>query len=63
MFPNVVHSFCVFHQLKNVSLKYLDEFGSIENIPSNEVELYEVTTDLILAETAIDSTIYYQKIL
>ncbi len=63
MFPNVVHSFCVFHQLKNVSLKYLDEFGSIENIPSNEVELYEATTDLILAETAIDSTIYYQRIL
>ncbi|CAG0994624.1 hypothetical protein METP3_02869 [Methanosarcinales archaeon] len=50
-------------ELKNVSLKYLDEFGSVENIPSNEVELYEATTDLILAETAIDSTIYYQKIL
>ncbi len=63
IFPNVVHSFCVFHQLKNVSLKYLDEFGSIEKIPANEVKLYEATTDLILAQTAIESTVYYQKIL
>ncbi len=63
IFPNVVHSFCVFHQLKNVTLKYLDEFGGIEKIPAHEVKLYEATTDLILAETVIDSTIYYQKIL
>jgi transposase-like protein len=63
IFPNVVHSFCVFHQLKNVSLKYLDEFGSIENIPVDEVELYEATTDLILADNAIESTICYQRIL
>jgi hypothetical protein len=63
IFPNVVHSFCVFHQLKNVALKYLDEFGSIEKIPAKEVKLYEATTDLILAETAIESTIYYQRIL
>lgn len=63
IFPNVVHSFCVFHQLKNVSLKYLDEFGSFENIPAHEVKLYEATTDLILAETVIDSTINYNKII
>lgn len=63
IFPNVIHSFCVFHQLKNVALKYLDEFGSIEKIPVHEVKLYEATTDLILAETVIDSTIYYHKIL
>jgi hypothetical protein len=63
IFPNVVHSFCVFHQLKNVALRYLDEFGSIEKIPANEVKLYEATTDLILAQTAIESTVYYQKIL
>ncbi len=49
--------------MKNVTLKYLDEFGSIEKIPAHEVKLYEATTDLILAETVIDSTIYYQKIL
>lgn len=63
IFPKVAHSFCVFHQLKNVALKYLDEFESIEKIPAHEVKLYEATTDLILAETVIDSTIYYQKIL
>ncbi len=63
IFPNVVHSFCVFHQLKNVTLKYLDEFESVENIPAHEVKLYEATTDLILAETVIDSTIYYNKII
>jgi hypothetical protein len=33
IFPNVVHSFCVFHQLKNVTLKYLDEFP-MKNISS-----------------------------
>ena len=63
IFPNVVHSFCVFHQLKNVTLKYLDEFGCIEKIPDDEVKLYEATTDLILAETVIESTINYNKII
>ncbi len=63
IFPNVVHSFCVFHQLKNVTLKYLDEFESIEEIPADEVKLYETATDLILAETVIDSTINYNKII
>ncbi len=63
IFPNVAHSFCVFHQLKNVTKKYLDEFGDIEKIPSQEVDLYETAMDLILAENAIYSTIYYQKIL
>jgi len=38
------------HQLKNVTLKYLDEFDCIEKIPDHEVKLYEATTDLILAE-------------
>ncbi len=63
IFPNVVHSFCVFHQLKNVTLKYLDEFDCIEKIPDHEVKLYEATTDLILSETVIESTINYKKII
>ena len=29
VFPEVVHSFCVFHQLKNVSNNYSDEFKSV----------------------------------
>jgi len=63
IFPNLVHSFCVFHQLENVTRKYLDEFGSIEKIPAEEIELYETSKDLIVAETAIESSVYYQKIL
>jgi len=35
IFPNVAHSFCVFHQLKNLTEKYLDVFGdTIENTTS-----------------------------
>jgi len=63
VFPDVVHSFCVLHQLKNLSKKYLDEFGSIENIPSNDLELYELTQKLVLAETSIHSSIFYQGIM
>src|SRR5664280_2304766 len=36
VFPEVAHSFCVFHQLKNVSKRYNDEFKSKENIPDND---------------------------
>jgi len=32
IFPEVAHSFCVFHQLKNVSKRYSDEFKSKENM-------------------------------
>ncbi len=51
------------HQLKNLTKKYLDEFGSIENVPSNDLELYELTQELILAETSIHLSISYQGIL
>lgn len=61
--PNVLHSFCVFHQLNNVAKKYLDEFGSIENIPLHEVELYDLTNNLIVAETVIESTLCYRNIM
>lgn len=63
IFPNVSHSFCVFHQLKNVTKKYLDEFKYIDKIPLDELKLYGLAKDLIVAETVIESTIYYQKIL
>ena len=62
VFPNAIHSFCVLHQLKNLTKKYLDEFGSIENIPSNDLKLYKLAQKLILAETAIHSSISYQGI-
>ena len=49
----------VFHQLQNVTQKYLDEFGSMEKIPLHEIELYKLANDLILAESVIESTLCY----
>ncbi|MCD4845060.1 MAG: transposase [Methanosarcinales archaeon] len=63
IFPNVAHSFCVFHQLQNVTTKYLDEFKDINEIPSGELELYGLAKNLILAGTVIESAICYQNIL
>ena len=39
------------HQLKNVTHKYLDEFGGIGIIPSYELKLCELIKDLTLAAT------------
>ena len=39
VFPEVSHSFCVYHQLKNVSKKYSEEFKPGDEIPI-EVKLY-----------------------
>ncbi|MEA1999748.1 MAG: transposase [Euryarchaeota archaeon] len=63
VFPNVAHSFCVFHQLKNLTEKYLDVFGDIEKIPLLERELYELAKKLIFAETSIESSVYYHEVL
>jgi hypothetical protein len=63
VFPKVSHSFCVFHQLQNVTQKYLDEFGSIEKIPLHEIKLYKIANNLILAESVIESTQHYQMII
>lgn len=60
--PNVIHAFCVFHQLKTVTRKYLDEFKKIENIPEYEDEIYELSKKLIMSENVIESTIFLQKI-
>lgn len=63
IFPNIAHSFCVFHQLENVTKKYLDEFKDINEIPSDELKLYGLAKNLILAGTVIESAICYQNIL
>ena len=60
--PNAVHSFCVFHQLKNVTKKYLDEFKEIDLIPDLDKEIYELSQELIMSDNAIQSTILLQKI-
>jgi hypothetical protein len=54
--PDVVHSFCVFHQLKNVSRKYLDQFKTIEKIPEDEKIIYELSKRMIMSESVIEST-------
>ena len=56
VFPNVTHGFCVFHQLKKVTRKYLDEFKKMDNIPKNETIIYELAQALITAENVIEST-------
>ena len=47
VFPKIVHGFCIFHQLKNVTKRYCDEFKSIENIPDEEKIVYNEICQLI----------------
>jgi transposase-like protein len=63
VFPEVIHSFCVFHQLKNVSKKYSDEFGSVKDIPDNDKLVYNEICQLIQSDTVINSVVYFQNIL
>ena len=62
VFPEVVHSFCVFHQLKNVSKRYSDEFESIANIPYNDKLVYNEICQLIQSDTIIYSVVCFQNI-
>ena len=62
VFPEVVHSFCVFHQLKNVSKRYSDEFESIANIPDNDKLVYNEICQLIQSDTIIYSVVCFQNI-
>ena len=62
VFPEVAHSFCVFHQLKNVSKRYSDEFNSIKNIPSNDELVYNEICQLIRSDTVISAVVCFQKI-
>ena len=54
--PNATHAFCVFHQLKNLTEIYLDQFKGLDNIPYNDKQLYEKGKGLILADDCISST-------
>ena len=62
VFPEVVHSFCVFHQLKNVSKRYSDEFESVANIPDNDKLVYNEICQLIQSDTIIYSVVCFQNI-
>ena len=61
-FPEVIHSFCVFHQLKNVSKRYSDEFESVANIPDNDKLVYNEICQLIQSDTIIYSVVCFQNI-
>lgn len=63
VFPKAAHSFCVFHQMENVAKKFRDEFKHKEDIPLQDLEIYETANELIVAENAIESTILYRKII
>ena len=58
----MAHSFCVFHQLKNVSKRYSDEFNSIKNIPGNDELVYNEICQLIQSDTVINSVVCFQNI-
>lgn len=60
--PNTIHSFCVFHQLKNITKKFLDHYKTIEDIPKKEVEIYELSKMLVISETVIESTCILNEI-
>lgn len=62
VFPEVVHGFCIFHQLKNVIKRYSDEFKRIENIPDDEKVVYDEICQLIRSDTVIDAVIHYRNI-
>jgi hypothetical protein len=62
VFPEVAHSFCVFHQLKNVSKRYYEEFNSIEDIPDNDRTVYNEIGQLIHSDTVISAVACIQKI-
>ena len=63
VFPEVVHSFCVFHQLKNVSKNFSDEFKSVKKIPDDDTLVYDEICDLIRYDTVINLFVCYQNIL
>ncbi len=63
VFPEVVHSFCVFHQLKSVNKRYSDDFGSIKSIPDNDKLVYNEICQLIQSDTVINSVVCFQNIL
>jgi len=63
VFPEVIHSFCVFHQLKNVRRRYYDEFESVKNIPDNDKLVYNEVCQLIKSDTVIYSVVCFKNIL
>jgi hypothetical protein len=60
--PDATHSFCVFHQLKNLTKLYLDDFKTLDKLPYWDKKFYEMAQELILADNTILSTIKLQEL-
>ncbi len=60
--PNAIHSFCTFHQLQNITKKFLDHYKTIEDIPEKEMEIYNISKMLVGSETVIESTCILNEI-
>jgi len=63
VFPEVSHSFCVYHQLKNVSKKYSEEFKAGDEIPIEDEIVYNEICQLITSDTVVEATVRYQNML
>ena len=61
--PKATHSFCVFHQLQNLTRLYLEDFKTLERLPEWDKVVYEKIKCLILSDNAILSTSILQEIL
>ncbi|MFO8108901.1 MAG: transposase, partial [Thermoplasmata archaeon] len=60
--PDIQHSFCVFHQLKNLSRIYLDDFRYMDKVPEKDRTFYEIGKKLIMSESVVESTAILKKL-
>ncbi|MFO7791465.1 MAG: hypothetical protein R6W73_00600 [Candidatus Saliniplasma sp.] len=60
--PDIQHSFCVFHQLKNLSRIYLDDFRYMDKVPEKDKIFYEIGKKLIMSESVVESTAILKKL-
>lgn len=63
VFPEVSHSFCVYHQLKNVGKKYSEEFKTGDEIPIEDEIVYNEIRQLITSDTVVEAVVHYQNML
>mgnify|MGYP000709899175 CR=1 FL=1 len=54
--PSAAHGFCIFHQLKNWIEKFLEKFGSLDDLPVWANKVFEKGIGLIEAENAVKSS-------
>jgi hypothetical protein len=63
VFPEASHSFCVYHQLKNVSKRYYKEFKTGYEIPVEDQIVYNEICQLITSDTVVEAVVRYQNML